>query len=118
MMAVMLVLAGCATKLPSEDIEVLSEYSDIIRVLRDPKLTPNSKEKYEAACKLVDKVDLYFTRETGTVNKLFYYRDAYVDKANSDTPVFTFSYTWRGNLLRIRFFTYKMFVTRVEITRK
>ena len=112
-------LCGCATeKLPSEDIEVLTKYADIIKVLRSPTLRPNTREKYEAAKKLIEHVDLYYTRETGTVNKLFYYRDAMIDAPGSDNPVFTFIYEWQDRSLRIRFFTFRMFVTRVEIVEK
>ena len=110
-------LCGCASdKLPSEDIEVLTKYDDIIRVLKSPTLPPNSKEKYEAAKALIEHVDLYYTRETGTVNKLFYYRDAIVDSPETENPVFTFTYMWSNKTLRIRFFTFRVFVTRVEIT--
>jgi len=110
---------GCATeKLPSEDIEVLTRYADIIKVLRSPSLPPNTKEKFEAAQELIKHVDLHYTRETGTVNRLFYYRDAMIDAPGTDNPVFTFIYEWQNRVLRIRFFTYRMFVTRVEIVEK
>ncbi len=115
----LLLVCGCATsRLPSEDIEVLSKHADIISVLRSPELLPNSREKYEAAKELVKKVDLHFTRETATVDKLFFHRDAAVDNPGSDDPTFTFTYQWKDHVLRIRFFTFKMFVTRVEITEK
>ena len=40
--------SGCATeeKLPAEDLEVPQFYGDLIRVLQDPALPPNSREKY------------------------------------------------------------------------
>jgi hypothetical protein len=115
----LLFAAGCATnKLPSEDIEVFEKHADILKVLRSPKILPNSKEKYEAAKQLIKNVDLHYTRETATINKLFYYRDASVDAPGSDNPVFTFTYQHGNDLLRIRFFTFRMFVTRVEITEK
>ncbi len=115
----LLFVCGCTTvQLPSEDIEVLSKYADIISVLRSPDLLPNSREKYEAAKELIKHVDLYFTRETATVNNLFYHRDAAVDNPGGDDPTFTFTYLWENKMLRIRFFTFKMFVTRVEISEK
>jgi hypothetical protein len=111
--------SGCvADKLPAEDIEVLEKHADIIKILRSPEFLPNSKEKYQAAKELIKYVDLHFIRETGTVNQLFYYRDASVDAPGSDNPVFTFTYQHGNDLLRIRFFTFRMFVTRVEITEK
>ena len=118
--AMVLLFCGCLTtdKLPSEDIEVLDKYRDIIAILRSPRFPPNSAEKYNAAKELIANVDLYFTRETQTVNKLFYHRDAIVDAPGSDNPVFTFTYRHENKILRIRFFTYKKFITRVEITEK
>ena len=113
-------ISGCVSveKLPSEDIEVLDKYADTIAILRNEKILPNSKEKYDAAKYLVRHVDLYFTRETKTINNLFYYRDAMVDGLNTETPVFTFRYQYLDNQIIIRFFTCRMFVTRVEISEK
>ena len=113
-------ISGCVSieKLPSEDIEVLDKYADTIAILRNEKLLPNSKEKYDAARYLVRHVDLHFTRETKTINNLFYYRDAMVDGLNTETPVFTFRYQYLDNQIIIRFFTCRMFVTRVEISEK
>lgn len=115
-----LTFAGCSTvssnRLPSEDIEVFEKYGDIIAILRNPKISPNSKEKYNAARELIKKVDLHFTRETKTVDKLFYYRDAAADGLHTETPVFTFTYRYGNDFIRFRFFTCRMFVTRVEIT--
>ena len=108
--------AGCATeKLPSEDLEVFEKHADIIAVLKNPGIPPNSQEKYEAAKKLIKYVDLHYTRETATVNKLFHYGDAVVDAPNAKDPVFTFNYQYRNKYVRIRFFTCLMFITRVEI---
>ena len=118
LMTFVLAFAGCQSvndRLPSEDIEIFAKYSHIIRVLKSPRIPPFSKEKYEAAKELLRHVDLHFTRETATVNKIFSYRDAQVDGENTDTPVFTFNYQYLNKSVRIRFFTYKMFVTRVEI---
>ncbi len=115
-----IIFAGCQSynKLPSEDIEVLDKYADTIAILRNPKIPANSKEKYDAARYLIKHVDLHFTRETRTVNNLFYYRDAQIDGLDTETPVFTFLYQYRNNNVRIRFFTCRMFITRVEISEK
>jgi hypothetical protein len=109
--------SGCVTddRLPSEDIEVLEKHADLIRILKDPQISPNSKEKYEAAVELTRRVDLTYTRETATVDKLFYHRDAQVDGIDTDTAVFTFTYRYGNEYIRFRFFTCRMFVTRVEI---
>ena len=112
-------LTGCVTeKLPSEDIEVLTLHKDIIDVLKSDKYPADSREKYEAARKLIRTIDLYYTRELKTVNALFNYRDMLVDGTNADNPVFSFNYRYGDHYVRIRFFSHKMFVTRVEITEK
>ena len=118
--AAILAFSGCAKpeRLPAEDIEVLQKHADVIAILRNPKISPNSREKYEAAKELVRLIDLHFVRETSTVNKLFYHKDASADGLNTETPVFSFTYQYRDNFIRIRFFTCRMFVTRVEILEK
>lgn len=111
--------SGCATEmLPSEDIEVFEKHKDIIEVLKSNKFSADSKEKYEAARKLIRVVDLYYTRELKTVNALFNYRDMLVDDKDQDSPVYSFNYRYGDNYVRIRFFSHKMFVVRVEITEK
>ena len=111
--------AGCATEmLPSEDIEVFEKHKDIISVLKSDKYRADSKEKYEAAKKLIKVVDLYYTRELKTVNAFFNYRDMLVDDKDQDNPIYSFNYRYGDNYVRIRFFSHKMFVVRVEITEK
>ena len=113
-----LIISGCFSaqeKLPSEDIEVYEKYADLIKVVKDPKLSANTEQKYLAVKELVSKIDLHFTRETSTVDKLFYFRDATVDGLDTETPTFTFLYQFENKFIRIRFFTCRMFITRVEI---
>ena len=111
--------SGCVTEvLPSEDIEVFEKHKDIIAVLKSDKYSADSKEKYEAAKKLIKVVDLYYTRELKTVNALFNYRDMLIDDKDQNNPVFSFNYRYGDNYVRIRFFSHKMFVVRVEITEK
>ena len=118
-LAILLLSSGCSSvKLPSEDIEALTLYSDIIKVLKSDKYRPDSKEKYEAAKEIIRKVDFYYTRELSTVNAFFNYKDMLVDARNQDNPVFSFNYRYRDHYVRLRFFSHKMFVTRVEITEK
>ena len=117
--ALLFSVCGCVTqKLPSEDIEVLVKHKDIISVLKSDDYSADSKEKYQAAKELIRAVDLYYTRELKTVNELFNYKDMLVDAKDQDNPVFSFNYRYRDNYVRIRFFSHKMFVTRVEVTEK
>ena len=116
---VLILTSGCVTeKLPSEDIEALEKYKDTIAVLKNNNFSADSKEKYEAACKLEKLVDFYYTRELKTVNAFFDYRDMLVDDPSKDSPVFSFNYRYGDKYIRFRFFSHKMFVTRVEITRQ
>ena len=78
----LLLVCGCSTlKIPSEDLEVADLCADEIAVLRDPKLSPMSREKYEAAKALIAKVDFSYTRETKTLNDILYYGDAAVHRS-------------------------------------
>ena len=105
-------------RLPSEDLEVKQECADIISILQDPNLGCNSKEKYKAAKKLLEKVDLTFTRETKTINEIFYHGDAIFDNINAKNRNITFNYQYGENFIRITFHTYMNFVFRVDITEK
>ena len=115
------ILPGCRSvdnRLPAEDIEIFARYPELISILKNPRIPPNSKEKYDAAKEFIKKVDLHFTRETATINKFFNHRDAQIGGLNTETPVFTFNYQYLNKSLQIRFFTYRMFVTRIEIKEK
>ena len=115
----LLFISGCATeRLPSEDLEVPVLYADIIKVLKDPKIRSNTKEKYDAAKALLKKVDLSFTRETKTINELFYHGDALVDLPNSQDRTISFNYQYKDKYVRIQFKTFRNFVVRTIITEK
>ena len=113
-------VAGCGSveKLPAEDLEVQKFYGDIIKVLKDPKLRPNSKEKYEAAKKIIRCVDFEFTREVKTLNEIFYYRDALIDTPTHEDRTITFYYPYEGHFVRLTFYTYKNTVVRVRVDEK
>lgn len=112
--------AGCGSveKLPAEDLEVPQFYGYLIKVLKDPKLPPNSKEKYEAAKELIRHVDFEFTREVKTLNEIFYYRDALIDTPTHEDRTITFYYPHEGHFVRLTFYTYKNAVLRVRVDEK
>ena len=114
------VIAGCGSveKLPAEDLEVPQFYGHLIKVLKDPKLRPNSKEKYEAAKELIRHVDFEFTREVKTLNEIFYYRDALIDTPTHEDRTITFYYPYEGHYVRLTFYTYKNAVLRVRVDEK
>ena len=117
---VCLVFVGCGSveKLPAEDLEVPQFYGDLIKVLKDPNLRPNSKEKYEAAKELIRHVDFEFTREVKTLNEIFYYRDAIIDTPDQADRTITFYYPYGGHSVRLTFYTYKNAVLRVKVDEK
>ena len=109
---------GSVERLPAEDLEVPQFYGDLIRVLKDPKLPPNSKEKYEAAKALIRHVDFEFTREVRTLNELFHYRDAIIDTPTHEDRTIVFYYPYEGHFVRLTFYTYKNAVLRVKVDEK
>ena len=110
---------GCATKLlPSEDIEAPRLYANLVDVLKDPKIPPNSKLKYDAIRKLIRKVDFSFTRETKTINEFLAANDAIIDIPEAVDRRITFNYQYRDRYVRLTFFTYRNFVVRVDIKEK
>ena len=113
-------LSGCATeeKLPAEDLEVPQFYGGLIQVLQDPKLPPNSSEKYEAAKELISKVDFSLTRELKTVNSIFYHGDALIDTPDQPDRTIVFYYPWDGHYVRLTFYTYTTWVLRVKVDEK
>ena len=112
--------SGCATEemLPAEDLEVPKFYGHLIKVLQDPNIPPNSREKYEAAKELVSKVDFTLTRELSTLNSIFYHGDALIDTPDQPDRTIIFYYPYEGHFVRLTFYTYTTWVLRVKIDQK
>jgi len=115
-----LFFSGCASNevLASEDIEVPILYKDLIDVLKDPNVRPNSKEKFEAINELIKHVDFTLTRETKTLDDLLSYRDAIMEDLGNGNRTLTFNYQYGDHYTRLRFFAYNIFIYRVNITRE
>ena len=118
-----LVFAGCAgvdewERLPAEDLEVQQFYGDLIKVLKDPKIKPNSREKYEAAKELVKHVDFELTREVKTLNEIFYHGDAIIDTPREEDRTISFYYQHEGHYVRLTFYTFRNAVLRVKVLQK
>ena len=112
-------LAGCAEeRLPSEDIEAPKINARLIRILKDPDLRPNSREKYEAMKALMKRVDFSFTRETKTINEFLAPQDAIIDLPEAVDRRISFNYQYLDHYIRLTFFTYRNFVVRVDIIEK
>jgi hypothetical protein len=117
-------ITGCASdfmygyfteRLPSEDLEVLDWHADLIAILKSPEYKSNSKIKYDAIKKFIKVVDLTYTRETKTINDIFYHGDAIIDMPNAETRNITFNYQYGNHYVRITFTTFRYFVLRVNI---
>lgn len=121
LLAVLAVLfAGCTTlkkeKLPAGDIDIYSKYASEIATLHNPKLRPDSKEKYEAAMTLYKNVDFSFLRELYTLEKIFSPRDAYLGKVNFDRQDIIFLYRYKGKRVRFVFTRFKNAIIHSECT--
>ncbi|MBP5530910.1 MAG: hypothetical protein J6Y54_02625 [Lentisphaeria bacterium] len=119
-LAALLVLVpsfGCASeeKLPAEDLEVMQFYDQEIKTLQNPKLPPNSREKYEAAKVLAEKVDFTLLRELNTMNAIFYHGDAMIDTPDQPDRSIAFYYPFEGHYVRFIFHTYKTWVLRAQV---
>ena len=115
--------AGCAgvdewERLPAEDLEVQQFYGDLIKVLKDPKIRPNSREKYEAAKELVKHVDFELTREVKTLNDIFYHGDAIIDTPRDEDRQISFFYQYGDHYVRLSFWTFRNAVLRVKVLQK
>lgn len=113
------VLTGCSTpRLPAEDIEVLTVCSSEIATLQSKDIPPNSKEKYEAAKSLLEKVDFSYIRRVETLDSIFSAVDARVDAPNAQSQVLSFYYQYQNKSIRFLFSRYNNIVTRFEVIEK
>ena len=105
-------------RLPAEDLEVQTQCADTLAILKNPTIPANSEAKYRAAQLLIREVDLTFTRETKTINELFYHGDALYDDVNAENRVITFNFQEGDHYVRIIFHTFRNFVLRVDVQEK
>ncbi len=123
-LAVALIASSCRSassrdgRLPAEDLEVQDKCADTLAILRDPSIPCNSEAKYRAAQLLIREVDLTFTRETKTINELFYHGDALYDDINAANRTITFNFQEGDHYVRIIFHTFRNFVLRVDVQEK
>ena len=118
--AVLLALAsGCADKRPkkmlSEDIEVLTVFAPEISVLKNRKIRPNSKEKYEAAKRLAEGVDFSLTRSVETLEQIFSGYDALTARSVEFGDEIAFYYNYQNHYVRFRFWRTRKVITDSEV---
>ena len=114
----LVLFSGCSgvdKRMPSEDIEVPVKYSDIITILKNPSISSNSKEKYNAVCDLLKVVDLSFTREVKTINDIFYHGDAAIRHMGNGLRVVVFNFQDKNRYVRLTFKTMREFVLSTTI---
>ncbi|MDR0931528.1 MAG: hypothetical protein LBM70_00695 [Victivallales bacterium] len=117
-----LILGGCAgvssKRLPSEDLEVPILYPEEIAILKNPKLTANSLEKYNAIKSLIKKVDFSLTREAKTIDDLLYFGDGVPDATGRPDRIITFNYQYGDHYVRLVFYLYYTVVLRTDVIEK
>ena len=117
-----LALFGCSSlqheKLPAGDIDIYTRYANEIDTLHNPKLRPDSKEKYEAALTLYKNVDFSFVREVKTLEKIFGARDVHLGKPSFEQQDIIFLYRYKGKRVRFVFTRHNSAIIHSECTDK
>ncbi len=67
--------AGCRTKLPAGDVDIYKHFAPEISVLKDPNLSPNTLDKYNAACVIAQNVDFSYLRDIPSMVAIFGQKD-------------------------------------------
>lgn len=113
--AVMLFCAGCTTMLPVGDIRIAEYCKEEIAVLKNPKLTSNSKEKYEAAISLSKKVDFSYTRNIHMLKDIFLDSDARVNRIDADNMVIIMYYDYEDDFISFEFHRYQDHIVKTIV---
>ena len=68
------------------------------------------------ACILLyfEKVDFTFTRETKTLNDIFFFGDAIISSETDPDRTIAFNFQYGNNYVRLIFYCYDRFVFKVE----
>ncbi len=121
-LAAMLLLAvtGCGLfsetkKIPSEDIDVLIVFASEIATLHDTSLPPGSKEKFEAAKRLLEGVDFSYTRNVRTLDNIFGASDVKIATVDTTSEYLIFQYTYGGSRVMFSFARTNNAVTASEV---
>lgn len=103
------------SKLPAEDIDVLTVFASDIAILKDRDLLPGSKEKYEAAKRLADGVDFSFIRNVRTLDQIFGAWDAQIAVMSTTSQTIVFHYAFENKSVHFNFSRTKNLVTFSEV---
>lgn len=72
----LLLAAGCRTKLPAGDVDIKKLFAPEIAVLNDPSISPNTLDKYNAACVIAQNVDFTYLRDIPAMVAIFGQKDS------------------------------------------
>ena len=113
-----LAFCGCNTMLPAEDIKIFEVCKDEIAVLKNPKLRPGSKEKYEAALSLSKKVDFSYTRTVKFLSTIFLDSYARVNRQDESSMVIIMYYPYKDGFVSFEFHRYNDHILKTVVRYK
>ena len=97
--------SSCTTTpmLPAEDIEIFNTCKQEIAILKNPRISARSKEKYEAAHSLRKKVDFSYTRTIDFLGKVFLDKDARVTNLENNVFSIVVYYQYQDKYISFEF---------------
>ena len=97
--------SSCTTtlKLPAEDIEIFNTCKQEIAILKNPRISARSKEKYDAARSLSKKVDFSYTRTIDFLGKVFLDQDARVTNLENNVFAIVVYYQYQDKYISFEF---------------
>ena len=104
--------------LPAEDIEIFNTCAREIAILKNPRISPRSQEKYEAARSLSKKVDFSYTRTIKFLGKVFLDADARVNNQGNDSMVIIMYYPYKDKFVSFEFHRYRDHILKTNIRYK
>lgn len=113
-----LLTAGCTAMLPAEDIKIFEVCKEEIAILKNPRISRNSKEKYEAALSLSKKVDFSYTRTVKFLGKVFLDADARVNNHGNGSMTIIMYYPYEDHFVSFEFHRFQDHILRTNIRYK
>ena len=89
--------------LPAEDIEIFNTCKQEIAILKNPRISARSKEKYEAAKALSKKVDFSYTRTIDFLGKVFADQDARIKQLDNNVYSIVIYYQYQEKYISFEF---------------
>ena len=89
--------------LPAEDIEIFNTCKQEIAILKNPRISARSKEKYEAAKALSRKVDFSYTRTVEFLGKIFAEQDARINQIDNNVYSIVVYYQYQNKYISFEF---------------